>query len=169
MLAAGGAVVTRRAGLRRPVQHVVAAADRLPIATAAVTHVWIVERLPCVADADAVLAEARRALRPGGHLGVQDLVRVAGSPAPALPGWHFADVAARLAALRRAGFVDVDVHHRGAAALETPAQVTAARAQLHARLGATPAGAAVVAERATLAAAIAEGALDVVQLVARNP
>lgn len=167
--AAGGAVLTRRAGLRRQVQHLVAAAERLPIATDAVTHVWIVEHLPRVADAAAVLREARRVLRPGGHLGLQDLVRAAERPAPALPAWRFAQVDERVAQLRDAGFVDVDVHRAGAAAYETSAQVTAARARLHAQLAATIAGAGIAAERVALGDAVRDGALDVVQLVARNP
>jgi SAM-dependent methyltransferase len=167
--AAGGAVLTRRAGLRRQVQHLVAAADGLPIATDAVTHVWIVEQLPRVADAGAVLREARRVLRPGGHLGVQDLVCTAAHPAPLLAGWRFAEVAERVAQLRDAGFVDVDVRHAGAAACETSALVTAARARLQAQLAGTAAGAAIAAERVALGDAVRDGGLDVVQLVARNP
>lgn len=167
--AAGGAVLTRRAGLRRQVQHLVATAERLPIASAAVTHVWIVEQLPRVADAALVLREARRVLRPGGHLGLQDLVRAAGRPAPPLAAWHFAELDERVAQLRDAGFVDVDVHRAGAAAGETSAQVTAARARLHAQLAATTSGAGIAAERVALGDAVTGGALDLVQLVARNP
>jgi SAM-dependent methyltransferase len=166
--AAGGAVVTRRAGLRRQVLHLVGRTDALPVATAAVTHVWIVEQLPRLADPDVVLREARRALRPGGHLGLQDLVVPDGQAAPSLPGWRFVSLAERIEALRRAGFVDLHVHDAGAAR-EHSAQVTAAREHLEGALARTRAGAAIAAERAALAAALEDGALGVAQIVARNP
>lgn len=166
--AAGGAVVTRRAALRRQVLHLVGRPHALPVGTAAVTHVWIVEQLPRVDDADAVLAEARRALRPGGHLGVQDLVVRDARRVPALPGWSFTTLAARAEALRRAGFVDLHVHEAGDAR-ERSAQVLAARERLDVLLARTPVGAAIAAERRALESALEEGTLGVAQLVARNP
>lgn len=55
---------------RLPGREIVATADRLPLADAAVdvvTMVWLLHLLP-IPVADAALAEAARVLRPGGHL-----------------------------------------------------------------------------------------------------
>ena len=57
------------AARRLPGRAVVGRADRLPVSSASVdlvTTIWLLHLLP-VAQADAVVAEAARVLRPGGH------------------------------------------------------------------------------------------------------
>ncbi len=166
--ATAGAAITRRAQLARQVFHVPAAATRLPVRDARFTHVWITEALPRLPDG--ALDDAMRALRPGGHLAVQDLVDRAGAP-PTLPGWRFATLASRVEQLRAAGFVEVTAHDVTRDAVERSAPVLAAREQLLRRLraGGDPALAAEARLRETLAAALADGRLGVVQLVARRP
>jgi hypothetical protein len=116
---------------------------------------------------DAALAAGHDALRRGGTLAVQDLVR--GRASVSVPGWNAATLAERLAALDRAGFVDVDVRDRSDEAAERSAQLQAARTRLLARLRDDPALAPWAAEREALARALASGALRVAQIVARRP
>jgi len=169
--AAAGNDLSRRAGLADQVQLVPGAAFALPFADTRFTHVLLLETLPHLGDPGAALAEAHRTLRRGGLVGVQDLVagdgQVAGSP---VPGWNVAPVAARVAALRRAGFVDLEVRDRTADASETSAQVLAARARLLdlLRVSDDPTLARCAAERESVARALADGALRVVQILARR-
>jgi sarcosine/dimethylglycine N-methyltransferase len=165
--AVAGTELTRRARLSAQVHLLAADETALPVHTGRFTHVWIVEALPRLADADALLAEAFRAVRRGGTVAVQDLVRGDLEP-PALAGFHFARLAERRAALERAGFVDLEAHDRSADAIERAAQLVAARERLHARLADDPVLARVAAERDALAAGIASGRLRVVQLLARR-
>ncbi len=81
--AAAGRMLTARAALDWQVRHVAADAACLPFAEAAFTHVWVIEALPVLGLVDRVLTEALRVLRPGGHLAVQDIVRVAPGPTAA--------------------------------------------------------------------------------------
>jgi SAM-dependent methyltransferase len=176
--AAAGRELTRRAQLGAQVRLVPAAPEALPFRAGRFTHVWILETLARVADADATLAEAFRVVRRGGSIAVQDLTP-ARHPAVELPGWRFtaADARAavnrgadaRAAALRRAGFVERAVRDRSAEAGERSPRVAAARARLLALLDADPLTAPLAAERRALAAALARGALGVVQLLARRP
>ena len=165
--AAAATELTRRAGLATQVRFVAATAA-LPFHAARFTHVWIIESLARLADPEHALAEAFRAVRRGGTLAMQDLVVGAGR-APAIPGWHAVAAEERGAAVARAGFVDLEVRDRSSDATERSAQVVAARAQLARRLAGDPTLAAVAAERAALEAAIASGALRVVQILARRP
>lgn len=166
--AAAGHALTRRAQLQRQVFHVPANPSHLPALDARFTHVWITEALPRLPD-DA-LDDAFRALRPGGHLAVQDVVR-RGDTTPAVPGWRFATLEARAARLRDAGFVEVSAHDVTRDAVERSAPVLAAREQLLRRLraGGDPALVAEAHAREALAAALADGRLGVAQLVARRP
>jgi SAM-dependent methyltransferase len=166
--AVAGAALTRRARQRTQVQHVDARATALPFPDARFTHAWIVEALPHLPDTPAALAEVFRVVRPGGHLAVQDLVSEGGTPLPALRAWRIATREEREDALRGAGFVDLVIRDIGDPA-ERSARLVAARAQLQAQLAAIPALAGVAAERAGLAAALGDGRLRVVQLVARRP
>jgi SAM-dependent methyltransferase len=168
--AAAGHTLTRRAALHGRVQHVCAEAETLPFGDARFTHVWVVETLPQIRDVAAALAEARRVVRPGGHLAMQELVAPDVGAAPVLDGWLFATLDARRDALHDAGFVDLDMRPVPEAG-ERSARVVAARVRLHARLEATSDGAlrGVARERAALAAALGEGRLRLVQLVARRP
>ena len=75
-VAAGGRALTRRAALTGQVHHVCAAPGALPFGDARFTHVWVVETLPLMHDVPAALAEARRVVRPGGYLAMQDTRRV---------------------------------------------------------------------------------------------
>lgn len=167
---AAGRVLTRRATLQAQVHHVCAGSGALPFADACFTHVWLVETLPQLDDAAAALAEAWRVVRPGGYLAMQEIVAPDPARAPVLEGWHFATLDARRDALRSTGFVDLDeepVTELG----ERSARVVAARARLHARLEASTDAElrAVARERAVLAAALDDGCVRLVQVVARRP
>jgi ubiquinone/menaquinone biosynthesis C-methylase UbiE len=165
--AAAAADLTRRAGLAAEVRLLAADPGALPVRSGAFTHVWIVESLPRMADPDAALGEGFRALRRGGTLALQELATA--TPAAAIRGWRLASADGRVAALRRAGFVDLEVRDRTAEATERSAQMVAARAQLLRRLRSEPDLASVLAEREALAAALGAGALRVVQFLARRP
>jgi SAM-dependent methyltransferase len=163
-----GRGLTRRAGLTAQVFHVPASPTALPVRDARFTHVWAVESLPRLPDT--ALADAFRALRPGGHLALQDLVGTS-ADVPVVPGWRFTTRAARIADIEAVGFVEVaadDVTH---ASVERSAPVLAARQQLLHRLRA--AGDSALSREAdvrdALSAALADGRLGVVQLVARRP
>jgi SAM-dependent methyltransferase len=166
-IAAAGAVLTRRARLRAQVHHVCAGSSALPFRDGRFTHAWIVETLPELPDVPAALAEVFRVVRPGGHLAVQDLVgdeRALGG----LPSRRFATLDLRRDALRAAGFVNLTIRVADDAA-ERSARLVAARTHLQGQLAATPTLGEVGAERAAIAAALHDGRLRVVQLVARRP
>jgi len=167
--AAAGEALTRRAGLSPQVRLVPADPAALPFRAAHFTHVWILEALPRLPDPTAALREAHRVLRRGGTLAIQDLVCPDAVRAAAIPGWTPATAAERMAALERFGFVEVALRDRTAEAPERSAQVVAARDRLLARLRRDPRCAQLVREREALAAALADGALRVVQIVARRP
>jgi len=164
-----GEALTRRAGLSPQVRLVPADPAALPFRAAHFTHVWILEALPRLPDPTAALREAHRVLRRGGTLAIQDLVCPDAVRAAAIPGWTPATAAERMAALARFGFVEVALRDRTAEAPERSAQVVAARDRLLARLRRDPRCAQLVREREALAAALADGALRVVQIVARRP
>lgn len=167
--ALAGLRLTRAAGLAAQVRVVPAAAPALPVRAGRFTHVWMLEALPRLSEPDAALAEAFRALRRGGTIAVQELVRDAAGTDVAVPGWRLALAAERGDAIRRAGFVDLEVRERTAEATERSAQVLAARERLALRLAAEPVLAAVRTERDALALALDTGALRVVQFLARRP
>jgi len=164
--ARAGTDLTRRTAARGRVELVPARAHALPFRDAAFTHVWAVEALPRFDDVSAACAEAHRVLRPGGYLAVQELVARAG--APAIPGWHFADAAARTAALRAAGFIEIVVRELGHDVGERAPRVLHAREPLLGRLERSPVLRALAAERIALAAALAAGTLAVVQIDAQR-
>ncbi len=166
--AAAGRALTRRAGLRGRVHHVSAAPRALPFGDARFTHVWLVETLAGLPDVPATLAEARRVVRPGGYVALQDLVCRDPDVASRLTGAYFASSTAPRDALEAAGFVDV-IAREVADPAEPSARVTAARQQFQSQLAAAPGRAALAAERAALAAALAGGRLTVIQLFARRP
>jgi SAM-dependent methyltransferase len=155
-----GRMLTARAALDWQVFHVAADATRLPFAEAACTHVWIVDVLPSLGPSDAVLAEAFRVLRPGGHLGVQDLSLRDDDASLASRG--FVDERVREADLARAGLLEIVL--RRVEVPHTPEQNAWDR--LTARLAD---GDAMVGERAMIQRALARGALALVQLTARRP
>jgi SAM-dependent methyltransferase len=168
--AAAGRALTRRTRQRGQVQHVPADPAALPFRDARFTHAWIIETLPCVADAEALLADVFRVIRPGGFVALQDVARCDGANPPELPDWRFATGAARRDALARVGFADVVVRPVDDAR-EHSARVSAARVRLQQLLAASGEErlATLAAERAALAAALADGRLQVVQLFARRP
>ncbi|HUE38324.1 MAG TPA: class I SAM-dependent methyltransferase, partial [Candidatus Binatia bacterium] len=73
--AAASRLLVRRAHLQGSVRVSVAALDRLPVASHAFTHAWSVEALQPEIDKPAVVAELFRAVRPGGHVALQEWVR----------------------------------------------------------------------------------------------
>ena len=167
--AEAGESLTRRTGLSAQVRLVPADPAALPFRAAHFTHVWILETLPRLRDPLAALGEAHRVLRRGGTLAIQDLVRPEARSAPEIPGWRPSTTAERAAALERLGFIEFALRDRTAEAPERSAQVLAARDRLLARLRRDARCAQLVREREALAAALADGALRVVQIVARRP
>jgi ubiquinone/menaquinone biosynthesis C-methylase UbiE len=168
--AEAGHALTRRTRQRGQVHHVAADPAALPFRDAGFTHAWIVDSLPCVPDADAVIADVFRVIRPGGFVALQDVARRDGANPPELPGWRFATGATRRDALARAGFADVvvrSIHD----AREHSARVSAARVRLQQLLAASGEQrlATLATERAALAGALADGRLQVMQLFARRP
>jgi cyclopropane fatty-acyl-phospholipid synthase-like methyltransferase len=165
--ATAAAFLTRRAGLANQVRFATARVA-LPFRRGGFTHVWILEALPMFAAVDAVLAEAYQALRRGGTLAVQDLV-MEGHGGDFPPGWRPATLDARVAALTRAGFTDLEVRDRSSEAADTSAQVLALRGRLLQRLRDEPVLRDYLGLRETLAANLAVGNLRVAQLLARRP
>jgi SAM-dependent methyltransferase len=169
--AAAAAALTRAAHLQDQVHHVPADPRRLPFHTAAFTHVWAVETLSGLDDPPAVLAQAYRVLRPGGHLAVQELVPGDGA-SPVVAGTSFAAAGRWARVLAAAGFVDVVVRDVSDAAQESAALPVSARERLARTLAAVrddPALAAVAARRAALSAAVASRALRLAQILGRRP
>jgi len=166
--AAAGTELGRRSGLHGQVRLLPAAPKALPFRAARFTHVWLVESLSRLPDAQAALAEAHRVVRPGGWLAVQDLFR-AGRAGADIPGWRFADPEVYVEAIAAAGFIDIQVRDRTVEAAERAPRAIAARELLIARLRSDPRHTALAAEREALGHALAAGVLRVVQLVARRP
>jgi SAM-dependent methyltransferase len=162
--------LTRRARLGAQVRTVAAALDAIPVRAGYFTHAWAVESLAEVADPAAALAEALRALRPGGTLAIQELVP-AGGATLSIAGRRLLGADAWVAAARAAGFADVEVRDRSADARERSARLLAARVHLEERLAGGTDGpvARLVSARAELAGALAAGRVGVVQLVAMRP
>src|SRR5262245_23536087 len=164
--AVAGTSLTRRARLSSHVRLVPAAPHALPFRDGRFTHVWILETLARLPDTAAVLAEAHRTLRRGGTLAMQELVSTGDTPS--IHGWRFASTEDHLAALAAVGFIDVESRDRSAEAAERSAQVLAARARLLDQLRADPALRGLATERTALAAALASGAIGVMQMLARR-
>lgn len=162
--AAAGRLLTARAGLESQVFHVVADAARSSFAEAAFTHVWAIEALSLLGPVDDVLREARRVLRPGGHLGLQELAPREDDVALARHGLVRTD--ARRAALEQAGFVEVVARELDPRRPTATAQELAAWAQLRRRLDPDD---VFVRDRDELAGAVAAGRIAIVQLTARRP
>lgn len=160
--AAAAGALTHAARLADHVHHVAADPRALPFATAGFTHVWSVEGLAFLPDADAALREAFRVVRPGGHLAVQELVPAGGTPA-AVAGAEFRDATAWTALLTRTGFVDLATRDVSSRARETNALVATARTRFDGRLAASG------RERATLSACLETRRLGLIQILARRP
>ena len=156
--------LTRRASLDWHATHLAADATRLPFAPEAFTHVWIVESLPRLGPVAAVLAEATRVLRPGGHFGMQDLAIT--EPDAALAAAGFATVEERAAALAATGLVEITVRDLTVHARDDDARSERAWHAFAERRGADD---AMVRERSRLADGLSAGRLRVVQLTARRP
>jgi ubiquinone/menaquinone biosynthesis C-methylase UbiE len=162
--ATAGRLLTARAGLDRQVFHAVTEPSRLAFAEAAFTHVWAIEVLPRLGPIDRVLGEAFRVLRPGGHLGIQELV--VRTDDPLLLHHGLARVETRRAALQRAGFVEIVARHPDAGRASETTQEAAAWTSLRRRLGADD---ALVRDRDEITRMLADGRIGVVQLTARRP
>ena len=162
--ALSGRLLTARAALDWQVAHVATDAAALPFARAAFTHVWILEALPGLGPTARVLAEAFRVLRPGGHLGVQELVLH--EPDDALAARGFVAARTREDELAAAGFVELATRDVGAVAVDDAARLPTAWTRLAQRLGPTD---PMIAERERLVVALASGRLGVAQLTARRP
>ena len=164
--AAAAMDLARRARLSAHVRSVAADPATLPFQASRFTHVWIVEALPRLAAPERALAEAARVLRHGGMLAIQDLVLADAHADVPIAGWRFATAAARVEAVSRLPFVDVQVHDRSAEAPERSAPVLAARERLLAVLARSVPRLAT--ERTTITAALAAGTLRVVHILARR-
>jgi SAM-dependent methyltransferase len=103
--AAASRLLVRRAHLDRAVTVGLAVFGRLPVANASFTHAWSVEALHREIDKTAVFAEIFRAVRPGGHVALQEWVLTAGSPVLASAAYEA--VEHYLEGLSAAGFVEV--------------------------------------------------------------
>jgi SAM-dependent methyltransferase len=103
--AAASRLLVKRSHLDPAVAVGTAAFDRLPVGDASFTHAWSVEALHRETDKPAVFAELFRAVRPGGHVALQEWVRTAGSPA--LASGAYEAVEHYLERLCSVGFVDV--------------------------------------------------------------
>jgi SAM-dependent methyltransferase len=162
--AVAGRILTARAGLERQVFHAVTIGSRLSFAEAAFTHVWAVEALPMLGPTDRVLAEAFRVLRPGGHLGIQELgIR---DEDASLRHHGLVRPDTRRGELERAGFVEIVARELDAGVATDTTQEQAAWAQLRRRLGRDD---PLVGDRDALTKALATGRICVVQLTARRP
>jgi SAM-dependent methyltransferase len=170
--AAAGTLLTRRAQLAGQVRLLPAASDALPVRARYFTHVWMLETLPRAPNAIAALTEAHRALRPGGCLALQELVRADRAEQAWVPGWRLVTAAERIAALGAVGFVELVVRDRTAEATERSPRLLAVRAQLMRRLrtlAAHDAGLArIVGERQAVVEALAGGALRLIQVTAKR-
>jgi SAM-dependent methyltransferase len=168
--ATAASTLTKAAHLQDQVHHVAVDPCALPFTDGGFTHVWSVEALASFADPSAVIAEAFRVLRPGGHLAVQELVC---TTATLPPQATFRPADAWVAMLLGAGFVDLAVRDVSAHARETMALLTTARARLDASLEtaarAEPALADAARERTALNACLATNSLGLVQILVRRP
>ena len=160
--AAAGRLLTARATLDWQVFHTVADAEALPFAEAAFTHVWVVDVLPTLGATDRVLAEAFRVLRPGGHLGVQELVVRRDDATLTRRGFVRAE--ARRHDLERAGFLEIVRGDVDAGAESAPHGTAWSR--LVQRLGGDD---LLVRQRDEVERALRSGVLGLVQLTARRP
>ncbi len=93
----------------RPVRWRTGTAEGLGVADASATVVWSVATVHHWQDVDAGLAEAHRALRPGGRLLAVERRIQPDAEGRASHGWVDAQAEAFAVACRRAGFTDVAV------------------------------------------------------------
>lgn len=165
--------LVRRAHLESAIRVGVAAFERLPVPNASFTHAWSVESLHAEADKGQVAVEIFRAVRPGGHVALQEWV-TAGRGDAAIPGFYHEPAERYLAALGAAGFVDARVVR-----VQDLREVPSAVGEIARERAAEMLGEVRPEERerllgatATLVArerAIAEGRLELVQLFAKRP
>jgi SAM-dependent methyltransferase len=127
-----GGALTAGAGLADAVSHLACANERLAVRDRAVTHVWAMESLGTLADPERALAEARRVVRPGGHLAVLESVADAG--AEDVGGRVLRSEASWIESIRAAGFVDLVSARADDASDQVNARVSAARENLLAAL-----------------------------------
>lgn len=105
--AAASRLLVRRAHLDAAVAVAVTALERLPAADASFTHAWGVETLHGEPDKAPIWAEIFRVVRPGGHVALQEWVRV--GDAPAIPSAAYDPAEAYVEGLRAAGFRELRV------------------------------------------------------------
>jgi hypothetical protein len=163
-----GGAMTAAAGLGDAVSHLAGCAARLPLRDGAVTHVWAFEALGEAGEPGALLAEARRVVRPGGYFAAVEPasdgapLEVAGRVVPSAATW-----AARVAA---AGFVEVGCAPIDDGSDQVSARAAAARTQLLARLARGGPSLAPVAERIrALTSARDSSGVRTVRVVGRRP
>ena len=153
--------LTRRSSVRARVQCLAGSPTQLPLPSARFTHVWLVETLATFDDPAAVLREAFRVVRPGGWLGVQEIV-----PA-SVPGASPSGPVTAL--IESAGFFAVQADDVTHVAIERSPQLLAARARFEQRLRAADKPLTRLADTSgTIRESLEAGDTRVVQFVARR-
>ncbi len=171
-LALASRLLVRRAHLDSSLAVVMASLSRLPLSRGSFTHAWSVETLHREGDKAAVLAEVFRAVRPGGHVAIQDWVVAPDRVGPRTGHYESAEVYTE--GLRRAGFGALRVE--GAVDLREPddtiSEILRKRVlellggmRSEERSDVESAEATLVAERS----AITAGQLRLVQMFAQKP
>ena len=102
--AVANGLLVRRAHLTSQVSVAAAAFEQLPAGDGAFTHAWSVETLHREADKRSILAEMFRAIRPGGHLALQEWTLAQEETGA---GGGYQPVDGYVASLRAVGFVEV--------------------------------------------------------------
>jgi SAM-dependent methyltransferase len=167
-------LLTRRANLSAHVTALPAEPAHLPFPPDQFTHVWSIDALARAANLPPICAAAFRVVRPGGFLFAQEtVVTDDAADVPREPPWRFRTLGDYVAALRRAGFVDIVAEDVTAMRREATVTAESARALLARRIaeveGASCAYLRSQQRLAVIGVARRRGILHTVTLVATRP